>query len=354
MRVFILTSELRIGGTCRDAVEWANRLSSDGDEVTLIAQAVEGEGRRRLAPAVHLSGLGGGRAIFSAFRLLRALRRQPDAVILANAGTLAGLAIIFRSLGLLGNRIIFVDPFNPADTFRRGWKTSAIYRYLLWRADAFVHLSVFAERIHLGLGLRKEISSVIPNISSVGREADSCAAVSSPLRLIAVGRLDVIKGFDRLIRAFGLVAERWPGATLRIIGEGYDRPRLEQLVRDAGLEHSVELAGHSDDVAGELRKADLFVLTSLYEGMPNTLVEALDQRMRVVATPCRGAVRSLMHRLGASEMIISEDDFSADLIRAIGAGLSMDESAWAAIHDRHQQIFDNERNFRELKKLLMK
>jgi len=354
MRVFILTPELRIGGTCRDAVEWANRLSSHGDDVTLIAQSVEGEGRRRLAPAVHLLGLGGGRAIFSAIRLLRALRRQPDAVILANAGTLAGLAIIFRSLGLLGNRIVFVDPFNPADTFRRGWKTAAIYRHLLWRADAFVHLSGFAERIHLGLGLRKEISSVIPNISSGGRAADSCAAVSSPLRLVAVGRLDVIKGFDRLIAAFGLVLRRWPGATLRIVGEGYDRPRLERLSRDAGLGRSVALVGHSDDVAGELRKADLFVLTSLYEGMPNTLVEALGQGLRVVATPCRGAVRSLMHRLGASEMLISEGDFGAGLIRAIEAGLSLDASDWAAIHGRYRQIFDDERNFRELKKLLVR
>jgi glycosyltransferase involved in cell wall biosynthesis len=114
----------------------------------------------------------------------------------------------------------------------------------------------------------------------------------------------------------------------------------------------VELIGHSDDIAGELRKADLFVLSSLYEGMPNTLVEALDQGMRVVATPCRGSVRSLMHRLGASEMLISEDGFADDLIRAIEAGLALDASAWAVIHARHREIFDNERNFRKLRELL--
>jgi glycosyltransferase involved in cell wall biosynthesis len=352
MKVLILTPEMRIGGTCRDAVEWANRLVGGGDDVVLVAQSATGEGAHRLSSSVKLEGLGGRRAILSSGCLLRLLRRYPDRAILANAGTLAGLAVIFRGLGLIKQKIVFVDPFNPADTFRRGWKTAAIYRYLLWHADTFVHLSKFAERIHLGLGLSEEKSSVIPNISSVGTSAASIAPAASPLRLVAVGRLDVIKGFDRLIRAFGRVVYRWPGAMLRIVGEGYDRTRLEQLIRDAGLGSSVKLVGHSDDVAGELRRADLFVLSSLYEGMPNTLVEALDQGMRVVATPCRGPVRSLMHRLGASEMLISEDAFADDLIRAIEAGLALDSSAWAAIHARHREIFDNERNFRKLRELL--
>lgn len=352
MKVLILTPEMSIGGTCRDAVEWANRLARCGDDVHLVAQSATGEGVRRLSSSVRLEGLGGGRALFSAGRLLLLLRRHPDSVILANAGTLAGLAVIFRGLQLIGHRIVFVDPFNPADSFRRGWKTVAIYRYLLRYADAFVHLSKFSERIHLSLGMRKEISVVIPNISSNSNAAASLGPALPPVRLIAVGRLDAIKGFDRLIRAFSRVVDRWPGATLRIVGEGYDRLRLESIIRDVGLERSIELTGHSDDVGGELLKADVFVLSSLYEGMPNTLVEALDQGMRVVATPCRGPVRSLMHRLGASEMLISEDGFADNLIRAIEAGLALDASAWAVIHARHREIFDNERNFRKLRELL--
>jgi glycosyltransferase involved in cell wall biosynthesis len=353
MKVLILTPEMGIGGTCRDAVEWANRLADCGDDVLVVAQSATGEGVRRLSSSAGLEGLGGGRALFSAGRLLLLLRRHPDRVILANAGTLAGLAVIFRRLKLIQHRIVFVDPFNPADSFRRGWKTVAIYRRLLRYVDAFVHLSTFSERIHLSLGLRKEISVVIPNISSNGNAAYSLGPVLPAIRLVTVGRLDKIKGFDRLIRAFGRVADRWPGATLRIVGEGYDRHRLECIIRNLGLQRSIELAGHSDDVAGELLKADVFVLSSLYEGMPNTLVEALNTGMRVVATPCRGPVRSLMHRLGASRMLISEDDFENDLVRAIDAGLSLESSAWAVIHGRHREIFDKERNFLELRELLV-
>ena len=352
MKVLILTPEMRIGGTCRDAVEWANRLVVAGDEVTLIAQSSEGEGAARLASGVRCEGLGGGRAVASVFGLLRKLRRHPSAVILANAGTLAGLAIVFRRLGLIRNRIVFVDPFNPADTFRRGAKTALIYRWLLWRADAFVHLSAFAERVHLSLGLNKDKSFVVPNIAEAPTHVSGSVSPSSSLRLIAVGRLDVIKGFDRLIKAFGRVLARWPGATLRIVGEGYDRPRLEKLIREAQLSDAVKLAGHSEDVAGELRQADLFVLPSLYEGMPNTLIEALNQGMPVIASPCRGSVRSLMFRLGASEMIISEGAFAEDINRALEAALSLPQAAWADIHARHRSIFDAERNFQKLRQLL--
>jgi len=352
MKVLILTSEMRMGGTCRDAIEWANRLAAGGDDVTLVALSAAGSGVSRLSSRVSFEDLGGGRAVASAARLLRLLRRHPVTPILANAGNLAALAVIFRGIGLIKNKIVYVDPFNPADTFRREVKVALIYRWLLWRADAFVHLSAFSERIHLGLGLSKLRSHLVPNISSRSRAVNTQRQIQSPLRLVAVGRLDVIKGFDRLIRAFDRVIARWPGATLRIIGEGYDRSRLERIITEIGNTNSVKLAGHSDDVSGELRKADLFVLPSLYEGMPNTLVEALDQGMRVVATPCRGSVRSLMHKIGASDMIVSDDFFADDLIRALEAAIALDKDSWDAIHARHKVIFDNEQNFKKLRLLL--
>ncbi len=353
MKVLILTPELRIGGTCRDAVEWANRFVAAGDAVALIAQSAEGEGVGRLRPEVNLTGLGGGRAATSSLRFLGLLRQHPSAVILANAGTLAGLAILFRGLGLIGNRIVFVDPFNPIDTLRNGCKTKLIYRLLLWRTDAFVHLSRFAERVHLAMGLAPMKSHLIPNISSPRPRRTGPKLLGAPLRLIAVGRLDRIKGFDRLIRALKCIITRRPGTTLRVVGEGYDRARLEAIIRESDVVEQVTLVGHSDNVPGELGDADLFVLPSLYEGMPNTLVEALDEGLRVVATPCHGAVRSLMHQIGASEMLIDEHDFEADIVRAIDAALERDDIAWGDIHTRHRAIFDADLNFTKLRNLLL-
>lgn len=353
MKILILTPSMSVAGTARDAVEWANRLVSEGNQVTLLSQSAEGSAARRLRPEVKLEGLGGGRAIASAYALLQVLRKHASHAILANSGALAGLAVIFRRLGLIRNRIVFVDPFNPLDTFRRGWKTAIICRHLLWRADDFVHLSDFAEHVHLRLGLAPEKSHLIPNIATCGNHRTSPRTHGDKLRLLAVGRLDKMKGFDRLIRAFGKIAARRTGTTLRIVGEGCDRPRLEAIIHDLGLGSSVTLAGHSDDVASELCAADLFVLPSLYEGMPNTLVEALALGLRVVATPCRGTVRSLMRQIGAEAMIIKEGDFSSELDRAVETALNLDDAAWAGIHARYRIIFDNESNFNKLKSLLI-
>lgn len=353
MKVLILTPELRIGGTCRDAVEWANRFADAGDQVVLLAQSVEGEGISRVRPEVRVLGLGRGRAITSSVRLLDIIRQYPSAVILANAGTLAGLAILFRDIGIIGNRIVFVDPFNPVDTLRRGCKERSIYRWLLWRADAFVHLSRYAERIQVALGLAKKRSHLIPNINSTNLPTARIGRLESPPRLIAVGRLDRIKGFDRLIRALPSVIARRPGTLLRVVGDGYDRSRLERIVQENGLKDSVSFAGHSDDVISELRNADLFVLPSLYEGMPNTLVEALNTGLRVVATPCRGTVRSYMYQIGAGKMLIDEQEFEADLCRSIDAAIEVDGVEWARIHAKHREIFDADRNFAELRKLLL-
>lgn len=351
MKVIILTPEMQIGGTCRDAIEWGNRLQAQGHEVVLVAQNSAGCGARRLVQGIRLIGMGGGRALFSAWPLLRIFRNDADAVILANAGTLAGWAVIFKALGLIRQRIVYVDSFNPADTFRRGCKTAWIYRRLLWKADAFIHLSAFAERYHRKLGLRAGRSHMVPNISSRSRFA-RVSPLGPELRFVAVGRLDVIKGFDRLIKAFTKVVARWSGATLRIVGEGYDRPRLEAIIRQARLGSSVTLVGHSDDVAAELRQADLFVLPSVYEGMPNALIEALDQGLRVMATPCKGTAKSLMEALGADEMIISDDRFDDDLLRAAAAAVRLADADWTAIHDRHRALFDSERNFAKLVHIL--
>jgi glycosyltransferase involved in cell wall biosynthesis len=352
MSVIILTTEMRTGGTCRDATEWANRLVAAGEQVLLVAQSADESALRKLSFAVRFERLGVSRAIFAARPLLRLLRARPSAVVLANSGALAGLVLVLRGLGLVRNRVVFVDPFNPADTFRRSFKTAIIYRRLLWRSDAFVHLSKAAEKIHIGLGLQHEKSHVIPNISSRAAPASGVIPVSGALRVIAIGRLDKIKGFDRLIAAFSQISARWPRSTLRIVGEGYDRARLEELIVSTGQRDSIVLAGHTDAVDEELRQAHLFVLPSRYEGMPNTLVEALDAGLRVVATPCRGPVGSLMRELGIAEMIISETAFAEDLPRAIEAALALDNTGWCAVRSRFLYRFDNERNFRALHQLL--
>lgn len=93
--------------------------------------------------------------------------------------------------------------------------------------------------------------------------------------IVSVGRLVPQKRHSDVIRAFAHVAPDHPSWRLRIVGEGPDRPHLEQLVADLALEGRVDLPGHTDDVRAVLVRARTLVLASEFEGTPNVLLEGL-------------------------------------------------------------------------------
>jgi glycosyltransferase involved in cell wall biosynthesis len=117
-------------------------------------------------------------------------------------------------------------------------------------------------------------------------------ARTGPPLVVAVGRLHHQKRFDRLLRAWERVS--CPGARLCIVGDGPDRTALEALVTELGLANRVEMPGYSADVSSWLAKADVFVLSSDYEGLPAVVLEAMAFNCPVVSTDCFAAARELV------------------------------------------------------------
>ncbi len=95
------------------------------------------------------------------------------------------------------------------------------------------------------------------------------------MHIIAVGRFERHKGFDRLIEAFARIAAERPDWDLVIIGEGPARATLEALIREHGLERRIQLPGVVKDVFRELAASHLMAFPSSYEGFPNALAEGL-------------------------------------------------------------------------------
>jgi glycosyltransferase involved in cell wall biosynthesis len=113
---------------------------------------------------------------------------------------------------------------------------------------------------------------------------------SMPL-IIAVGRLVKLKGFDLLIRS---VAQLSIPARLAIIGDGEERAALECLVTQLGLTDRVVLLGFQENPWKYMAQADLFVLSSLTEGMPNVIGEAMALGLPVLVTDCSPGVREYL------------------------------------------------------------
>ena len=109
---------------------------------------------------------------------------------------------------------------------------------------------------------------------------------SAPPRIVAVGRLTHQKGFDILLAAFALIYRQFPEWQLDIWGEGADRPDLERLIGTLGLEGRAALRGVSPRPGSWVEGADIFVLSSRYEGFANALGEAMAAGLPVVSTLC--------------------------------------------------------------------
>jgi glycosyltransferase involved in cell wall biosynthesis len=110
---------------------------------------------------------------------------------------------------------------------------------------------------------------------------------ASTYSMIAIGRLTEQKGFDLLIRAFSELSPRYPDWRLTILGDGPLRPELERLRDNLGLLGLVEFPGEVKHIHQYLEQADVFVLSSRYEGFPNSLCEAMAYGLAVVATDCQ-------------------------------------------------------------------
>ena len=109
-----------------------------------------------------------------------------------------------------------------------------------------------------------------------------CATGSKVIGMVA--RLDLQKGFKYLLRAVRELCNSFDGLKVVIVGEGPDRAAIERMIEEFGLQSNVLLAGQQSDMPGVYAAMDIFVLPSLNEGLPMTILEAMAASRPVVAT----------------------------------------------------------------------
>lgn len=156
--------------------------------------------------------------------------------------------------------------------------------------------------------------------------------------VLAVGRLTDQKGFDTLVDSFAQLLEK-RDAWLIILGEGEDREGLESLASEHGIDDRIDLPGYVDNPYAYMREADVFVLSSRYEGMPNVIVEAAAIGTPLVATDCPSGPRELLNGGEAGELVPVEDPH--EMAEAIDRQLTHPERARRRverIEDKLQQF----------------
>jgi len=155
---------------------------------------------------------------------------------------------------------------------------------------------------------------------------------------IFVGRLSKIKGIDLLLDGFALVHQEKPEARLLIAGDGEEREALENRISSMGLKESVRLLGNvaHNRLPQILNAADIFVLTSVAEGVPNAILEAMACGLPVVATNV-GGIHEVVKSGVNGFLINSRDprDVAEAMIHAFKKAKTLGPKAIATINDNY-------------------
>src|SRR5689334_14085358 len=134
-----------------------------------------------------------------------------------------------------------------------------------------------------------------------------------------VARLDLQKGFEYLLQAARELCKTFPGLKILVVGEGPDRDAIEDLIQQYGLQSNVVLAGQQSNMPGVYAAMDIFVLPSLNEGLPMTVLEAMAASKPVIATRV-GAIPSVI-KDGENGLLVDPKN-SEGLRKAIASLLS--------------------------------
>lgn len=321
-RVLLAIPSYRGGGAERVVTTLARRLSPERFDVHVVVVQDDGPLGQTLPDHVTRHSLSSARVSQAALPLLRLVRQLRPDVVLTAASHLNALAGMLRPAFPRGTHLI-VRETGVLETSLAAWRFGRILKPALAlayrQADRVIGQSSFAlQEIRAQFGVPQdrlirianpiEVDSHTPAIreqttSPFGSPSESQISVNGWPRgpyLLGVGRLGPEKGFDRLIQAFPDLKRSHPHAELWIIGEGTERASLQRLAEDLGVGRSVHLPGYQSDVPRWMAHADLFVLSSRTESLPNVLLEAVACDCPVVALEQLGGTREVLDDLGLS------------------------------------------------------
>jgi glycosyltransferase involved in cell wall biosynthesis len=140
--------------------------------------------------------------------------------------------------------------------------------------------------------------------------------------IITSGRTEKVKGQWHLIKAFSIIATKYPRARLVILGDGVIKKKLEQLVVYYGLEDKVFMPGFVKNPFAFFSRAKVFVLPSLSEGYPNAIAEAMICGLPCVSADCVSGPREI---LGEGEKIILTDSYEITRYGILTPAFDMDD-----------------------------
>lgn len=300
--ISVFLPSLQGGGAERAAINLANYWASNGYAVEFVLMERRGEFLDAVSPAIAISSLECNRFRRLPGALIAYLRRRRPDVTLAFMWPLTSITVMAWWLAGRPGQLFLSEQVGLTDHVQRDLRTplrvvSSILKFSHRRASGVMACSRGAADDLANLsGMRPEMVNVIynPVVEDTPPRIDFLPDASRReqlwqgqfrTHLVTVGTLKPQKNHRLLLQAFAKLAIEL-NAALVILGEGGLRAMLEQDVQDLGLQGRVVMPGFHADPTPWYQAADLFVLSSDFEGFANVVAEALACGTPVVSTDC--------------------------------------------------------------------
>jgi glycosyltransferase involved in cell wall biosynthesis len=290
---------LRGGGAERVMVTLANAIAERGYAIDLVLAEAVGAYHAEVSSTVRIIDLKSSRVVSSLPGLIRYLRSERPVAILSAMGHANVVAVLAQKLAGVKTRVVVSErnTYSIASAHAQGWRSFCVkklQRPAYLASDGIVAVScgvaddlakcLSIPRARIDVAYNPVVTESLLTLAQETMEQPWLTLGSSPL-ILGAGRLTKAKDFITLIRSFALVRATRP-ARLVIIGEGELKAELETEALKLGVHADVVLPGFIDNPFAVMRQADLFVLTSAWEGLPNVLIQAMACGIPVISTDC--------------------------------------------------------------------
>lgn len=294
--IALFLPSLRGGGAERVMVTLANGFAARGHRVDLVLARAEGAYLTEIAESVNVIDLNQGRVLGCLLPLMQYLRRERPAALLSAMTHANIVAILAHKLAGVTTQLVVSEHGAPSHNLAgsRQWTMRQLVRRLYPQADRIVCVSkgIEAEMARLFHLPPNRLCTIynpldVERVQTMMTESVTHPWLSNPKVpvVLAVGRLASQKDYPTLLKAFATLLEG-RSAKLIVLGEGEKEQELKQVTKDLGITDHVAFVGFQANPFAWMRRSDLFILSSAWEGLPGALMEALVCGARVVSTDC--------------------------------------------------------------------
>jgi glycosyltransferase involved in cell wall biosynthesis len=287
------------GGATRVILNLVNNLDREEFDINLVVFNNKGELLPKVKEHIKIYNLNSQRVMLGTKKLTALLiGEKPKVVFTGITHVNLAVAILIPVLKVFLKNTIFITrevniPSIRAKYLEKSKRMDYIYKRVISRFDLIIAQSKYMKQdIASSYKLNDKKILVVNNPidieyinREINREKDINIYPNNKINIVAVGMLRKQKGFEKLIHVFKILDKKYH---LHIIGDGQERKTLEKKILDLNLKDKVTLHGLKKNPYIYMKKADLVVLSSLYEGFPNVILEANVCGKFVVANRCAG------------------------------------------------------------------